>query len=98
MHEAGEAVEVAGLVERDVVVHGDAAVRQPARGAGDGAARVVQQHEALRVGGQQLGGQSLQRVGALAGRVPVPTASTRSAWRMAFSDHGVSSSSARNST
>ena len=43
--------------------------REPARRAGDGAARLVQQHEALRVGRQQLGRQPLQRVGLLVGAV-----------------------------
>ena len=36
----------------------------------DTAPRVVQQHEALRVGRQQLGGQLLQRIGPLVGRMP----------------------------
>ncbi len=43
---------------------------EPARGAGDGAALAVQKDEALGVAGQQLGGQPLQGIGALAGRVP----------------------------
>ena len=67
--EAVEPLDVADVVERHVVVHGDVAGRQPARRAGDGRARVVQQHEALRVGRQQLGGQPLQRIGLLVGRM-----------------------------
>ncbi len=52
-----------------MMVHGDVARRQPARRAGDGPMRVVQQHEALRVGRQQLGGQPLQRIGLLVCRM-----------------------------
>ena len=40
---------------------------EPARRAGDGRVRVVQQDQALRVGRQQLGGQPLQRIGLLVG-------------------------------
>ena len=65
--EAVEPLDVAHIVERDVVVHGDVAGRQPARRAGDGCVRLVQQDQALRVRRQQLGGQPLQRIGLLVG-------------------------------
>ena len=65
--EAVEPLDVADVVERHVVMHGDVARRQPARRAGDGAVRLVQQDQALRVGRQQLCGQPLQRIGLLVG-------------------------------
>ena len=96
--EAVEALDVAHIVEGHVVVHGDGAAASQRAVPVMGAVRLVQQHEALRVGGQQLGGQPLQRVGRWRRPRAVPTASTRSAWRIAFSDQGVSSGSATNST
>jgi hypothetical protein len=70
VHEAGEAREVAVIADCHVMVHGDAPPGEPACGAGDGRMRLVQQHQALGVGGQQLGGAPLQRVGLVSRRMP----------------------------
>ena len=65
--EAIEPGEVAGRIERHVVVHDDAAGTEPARGAGDRRAGRMQEHEPLRLGRQQLGREPLQLVRLLAG-------------------------------
>ena len=89
--EAVEPLDVAAVVERHVVVHGDAcggAASAPCR-------RSARASRAASTRRRASGGSSsaASRSSALGARSApcMPTASTRSAWRIAFSDQGVSS-------
>ena len=96
--EAIEPLGIADVVERHVMVHGDVAGRQPARRAGDRPARA---RAAARGAARRAAAAPRPAAPAhWAARLPpcMPTASTRSACRIAFSDQGVSSGSATNST
>ena len=73
-----------------MVVHGDVAALEPAVGAAHDAATVVHEHEPARLARQERGGEPLTAFGV--GSLPCrATASTRSAWRIAFSDQALGS-------
>ncbi len=67
--EAIEPLRIARLVERHVMVHGDGAIRQPARRPRYRRARGVKQHEAPGVRRQQLACQPFEGIGCRVGAV-----------------------------
>ena len=69
--EAGEAVVIGVVGGHDMVVERDRPWVEPAGGAGDRAARLVQQHKPPRLDGMDVEGEALQRIGLQRRRIGV---------------------------